>query len=128
MSPAEDLFLSPENLLKLRRVDPLTPPQRPGSRLSGQFIKGPIPLPWLGKVLKLRGKGPLAVALAIRFESGRKNSLKVRLTNPLAAKFGVDRKVKYAALTALEGAGLIKVDRAPKKTPTVTIIEVPAAS
>ncbi len=82
---------------------------------------------WLSRAAKLPGKAPLAVALAIRFESGRKkDSPTIKVTNPLVAKFGVSRRAKYSALEALERAGLIKVAREPKKTPIVTIVEVPA--
>ena len=68
--------------------------------------------------------GGLAVALAIRFESGRRdNAMTVKLTNPLADKFGVSRKSKYAALKALQKAGLVEVVQGPKKTPMVTIVD-----
>jgi hypothetical protein len=134
MPPLPDDLLSSENLKKLCVVGPTSRDQRavvphPRSpRIAGQFLRGPIPMAWLEKAANLPGKGPLAVALAIRFESGRRgNAPSVRLTNSLAARFGVSRKAKYAALLALEGAGLIKVDRSPKRTPTVSIIEVAAA-
>jgi hypothetical protein len=79
---------------------------------------------WLEKAGKSRGKAPLAVALAIRFASGRKDNVRsVRLPNPLVAKLGVSRKSKYAALKVLQTAGLIHVNQEPKKAPMVTIIE-----
>src|SRR4051812_11889091 len=79
-------LLSPQNLQKLRldsTPSPVhVPPTRP--RIIGQFLRGPIPLAWLEKAAKLPGKAPLAVALAIRFESGRRNNARsVKLTNPL---------------------------------------------
>jgi hypothetical protein len=47
---------------------------------------------WLEVATKLPGKAPLAVALAIRFESGRQgNAASVKVTNPLVAKLGVSR-------------------------------------
>jgi hypothetical protein len=83
---------------------------------------------WLEAAARLRGKAPLAVALAIRFEAGRQGHARaVKLTNPLVARLGVTRKSKYAALAALEGAGLIHVVRAPRKAPLVTILEAPAS-
>ena len=39
------------------------------SRVQGEFLKGPIPLDWLSVAAKLRGKAPIAVALAIWFEA-----------------------------------------------------------
>ena len=47
-------------------------------------------------------------------------------TVPLATKtlagIGVDRKVKYRALTRLEQAGLIRVERRGKRSPLVTLL------
>src|SRR5262249_33456282 len=90
----------------------------------GQFLRGPIPLAWLAAAAKLPGKAPLAVALAIRFEAGRRgHDRAVKLTNPLAAQLGVSPKSKYPALNALPQAGLVAVRREPKKAPVITILE-----
>jgi hypothetical protein len=87
-------------------------------------LRGPIPLAWLTAAAKLPGKAPLAVALAIRFEEGRRGKAgSIKVTNPLVAKLGVSRKSKYAALQALQKAGLIAVDQEPRKAPTVTVLE-----
>jgi hypothetical protein len=37
--------------------------------------------------------------------------------------FGITRQAKYRALEALEAAGLISVERRPKKGPVVTILD-----
>ena len=58
------------------------------SRVQGEFLKGPIPLDWLSTAAKLRGKAPLAVALAIWFEAGRRKSNEVILTTAILARFG----------------------------------------
>jgi len=73
-------------------------------RVRGEFLKGPIPLKWLSGAAHLRGKAPLAVALAIMFEAGRRRSNEIILTSAILARFGVNRKAKYRALEALEGA------------------------
>jgi hypothetical protein len=66
----------------------------------------------------------LAVALAIWFLAGlrnRQNDLK--LTTAALKRFGVtDRSTKSRALDALEGAGLVHVERQPGKNPIVTIL------
>jgi hypothetical protein len=90
---------------------------------AGPYVRGPIPLSWLSKAGEIGGKA-LAVALAIRFHSGRQRYARtVAVSNELVEQFGVTRKSKYAALDALEEAGLIRVDQRPKKTPVVTIID-----
>src|SRR5262249_6125014 len=93
------------------------------SRIKGEFLKGPIPLSWLTPASRLRGKAPLAVAMAIWFESGRRRSLEVRLTSAILRRFSVSRKTKYRALDALSKAGLIRVQREPRRNPVVTIVE-----
>ncbi len=48
----------------------------------------------------------------------------LKLTTAVLNRFGINRKVKTRALTALEGAGLISVSRQPGKNPLVSILEV----
>src|SRR5262249_50139747 len=79
--------------------------RRPSHQL-GHFVKGPIPLAWLGSAAGLPGKA-LAVGLAIWFQRGLKKCETVTLTGPILHQFGVDRHAKYRALTALEKAGLV---------------------
>src|SRR4051794_40604721 len=133
-NPSDD-FLSAENLGKLRLGTPPGAPSLPSSareerpRVSGQFLRGPIPLVWLETAARLRGGSPLAVALAIRFQSGRQgNGQPIKVTNELVAKFGVSKKSKYKALKALREAGLIGLQQDPKKSPLVTILQVPATA
>jgi hypothetical protein len=92
-------------------------------RIRGEFLKGPIPLSWLTPASKLPGR-TLAVALAIWFEAGRRKSSEVKLTTAILSRFGVNRKAKYAALAKLEEAKLIRVLRAPRRNPVVTILNL----
>lgn len=93
-------------------------------RIAGEFLKGPIPLPWLTAVTRLSGKAPLAVALAVCFEAGRRKSNEVKLTTAILRRFSVNRKAKYSALKSLEKAGLVRVRREPRRNPVVTILDV----
>ena len=95
------------------------PPLR--TKICGEFLKGPIPLAWLSAAAGIRGKSALAVGLALWFEAGRKRCHEVRLTSAILRRFGVCRKSKYAGLDSLEKAGLIAVNRQPRKNPVVTI-------
>src|SRR6476659_7094044 len=58
-------------------------------QIKGEFLKGPIPLPWLTAASMLPGKAPLAVALAVWFEAGRRKSQEVRLTTAILERFHV---------------------------------------
>ena len=93
-------------------------------KISGEFLKGPVPLLWLTAAAQLSGKAPLAVGLAIWFESGRRKSNEVKLTSAILQRFAIKRKSKYTALNSLEDAGLIRVRREPRKNPVVTILEI----
>jgi len=92
-------------------------------RIRGEFLKGPIPLDWLGTAAKLPGKAPLATALAIVFEVGRRRSPEITLTTAILQRFGVGRKAKYRALKHLQSAGLIAVHQKPRRNPVVTILD-----
>jgi len=98
--------------------------QKVQKKISGEFLKGPIPLLWLTAASNLSGKAPLAVGLAIWFESGRRKSNEVKLTSAILQRFAIKRKSKYTALISLEDAGLIRVRREPRKNPVVTILEI----
>jgi hypothetical protein len=97
-------------------------------RIKGEFLKGPIPLSWLTVAAKLSGKAPVAVALALWFQVGRRRSKEVRLTTAVIERFGIDRKAKYRGLSALEQAGLIKVRRELRRNPVVTVVDQLVAS
>lgn len=116
---------TPTALARLADAKAFTKPKPKAKKISGEFLKGPIPLPWLTAVTKLSGKAPLAVALAICFEAGRRKRLnELKLTTAILERFSVNRKAKYTALKSLEGAGLVRVRREPRRNPVVTILDV----
>jgi hypothetical protein len=98
-------------------------PPAKSRRINGEFLRGPIPLNWLSTASGLPGKAPLAVALAIWFERGRRKSNTIILTTAIIKRFGVGRKAKYTGLQALEAAGLIEVQRTPRRNPIVRVLE-----
>ena len=117
-------FLKINNLAASPKVAAKSVDQKEKKKILGEFLKGPIPLPWLTVAAQLSGKAPVAVGLAIWFESGRRKSNEVKLTTAILQRFAVKRKSKYSALKSLEDAGLIRVRREPRKNPVVTILEV----
>jgi len=127
-TPMDDVF---DDLDRFRVSDSVRqlinskPPAMPKARKAKtEFLKGPIPIPWLLRAVQLPGKAPLAVALAIWFEAGRRKSNEVKLTTAILNRFNVNRKAKYRALKMLEEAGLIRVYRKPRCNPAVTILEI----
>lgn len=128
--PTLDRLRLPDD--QIAKHTPATPKEKVNSsrtpKIRGEFLKGPIPLEWLGRAAKLRGKASLATALAIWFEVGRRRSNEIKLTTAILARFGVNRKAKYRALKQLEGANLISVVRPPRKNPIVTVLIVDSES
>jgi hypothetical protein len=128
----DDFFDNPDRLrLHLSRQEERSPANEKRTavfpktrRVNGEFVKGPLPLDWLSSACKLRGKSPLTVALAILFEVGRRKSNQIVLTTAICERFGVNRKAKYRGLSALEAAGLILVNRRPRKNPIITVLDV----
>jgi hypothetical protein len=97
--------------------------------VDGKFLRGPIPLSWLGRACRLSGAKVVAVALAVWFLAGLRGKREgLQLTKATLKHFGVvDRSAKYRALKELERAGLIRAERRRGKNPLVTIVEGGAA-
>lgn len=87
-----------------------------------QYLEGPIPLDWLSAAARLPGKS-LHVGMAIWFIGGLRKSRVVLLSNIISLRFGLDRNAKYRALTWLEAAGLIAVERKLGRVPKITILD-----
>ncbi len=85
------------------------------------FIKGPIPLDWMGAANSLPGKAG-AVGLGLWFLKGVTRSNEVKVTGQVEKIAGCSRKSLYAGLAALERARLIRVQRKPGCRPVVEII------
>ncbi len=88
----------------------------------GKFLKGPIPWDWLTKAVDLPGK-VLALSLVLWREVGCQKSYTVRLSPSAVKAFGVSRTTAYVALTRLEHAGLVSVERHRGRAPRVTILD-----
>lgn len=97
-----------------------TPPRH---KRGEPFLKGPIPLDWLGRAAGLRGKSPVVVALALWFQAGVDKRRTVSLTGSLLGRFGSKRHSGYRGLVKLEQAGLVSVDRRPGRSPVVTLLD-----
>lgn len=86
------------------------------------FLRGPIYYLPLVKASNLPGRA-IHVFIVICFLYGVTNSRTFKLKNSLLREFGVKRCAGYAALKALENAGLVSVVRRNGCNPIVTILE-----
>ena len=89
---------------------------------GGEFIMR-VPVDWITAAAALPGRA-VVVGLALRFKAGVSKRRQVKVTRTLLGKFGLDRHAGRRALQALEGAGLITVDRGPGRSPIATIHEI----
>ena len=97
------------------------PVQKPPTRLTEPFLKGPIPLSWLAKAGKLPGRA-LHVGTVIWQRAGVERKQTVSVPSQILAEFGVDRFAKKRALDALAKAGLISVVHHRGRNPVATIV------
>ena len=100
------------------RFDAASGEFRPYTRVE-RYVRT-IPFAWLRRANRLPGRAA-AVATALWFLSGVKKSATFRLTAEAVDLAGCGRKPLYRALTALEQAGLIGVQRRPGARPIITI-------
>ena len=92
-------------------------------RINGLFVKGPIPWCCLLKAMALPGKA-LHVALLLWQRRGMVKGRAVHLCLTTTPQSGIPTRTAQRAMTALEGAGLVKVKRKPGSGLSVTILDV----
>jgi hypothetical protein len=93
--------------------------------IVGGFLRGPIPLSWLKRLCHEKcGRTAHSAALAVWYVAGLRKSSTVTFTSKVALQFGLDRTGKARGIKSLEAAGLIAVEKRPRKNPLITILEV----
>jgi hypothetical protein len=123
MSVMNDLF-NPERLRMPTAVLAVPAGERARKRAQlkrgEKFLKGPVPWTWLSRAGQLPGKA-LHVGIALWHLAGLNRSGRLALSGSLLRQMGVKRVASYRALTALEQAGLVSVERCVGRQPIVTI-------
>jgi len=87
------------------------------------FIK--FPCSWATRLTTARRISTYRIALHLLYQHWRTSGRPSPLSNVALLRAGVSRREKWRALEELESAGLIKVERRPRKSPVVTILVVP---
>jgi hypothetical protein len=87
------------------------------------YLRGPIPLEWIGKAACLPGR-VLHVGLALWHVSALKKQNVVKMQRKILELFGVSREVYKKGLDQLAAIGLVSVEPKPGATPIVTILDV----
>jgi hypothetical protein len=118
----DSLRLTPEQVEAAAKIPRRRKPRsqrKPRRVFAGDFVPA-LPLAWANKADCLPGKA-LHVALAVWRQAALKKSMTTSLPNGTLAGYGMKERAKRAALLALEGAGLIRVEWKPGCNPIVTI-------
>ena len=93
----------------------------PRPRRGERFLKGPIPMSWLGIAARQPGKA-LHVAIMLWHLAGIQRGGRVSLSLSRMDVLGIKRTSASRGLKALETAGLVSVVRHPGRRPQVTIL------
>jgi hypothetical protein len=101
---AELWAVTPEKIKKRRR----------------HFVR--VPWTWVEKLSKTRSANTYRVALYVLYLHWKGDGNPIKLANGMLAIDGVTRFSKWRALRELEHAGLIRIERRPKKSPTITVV------
>jgi hypothetical protein len=116
-------IITPDEAAELLRAGAAT---RANQKRQDKFIFR-IPL-WWWYAMPARAKnvgGLLWFLVGVEAKYKREEDrLTVVLTNWRCDEHGIDRRAKYTSLRLLERAGLITVERRPRRNPIVTLIAV----
>ena len=102
------------------------------SRQYNQFIRGPLPLKWFQKASTI-SRSAAVVGLIIwgiayqkklwGYDSQRRTSGHIKVTNQTCMKWGICGNSKNIALRMMEEARLIRLDTKRGRSPVVQIID-----
>ena len=102
------------------------------SRQYKEFIRGPLPLKWFQKASTIsRTAGMVGLIIWMiayqkklwGYDSQRRTSGAMKVTNQTCMKWGVCGNSKNTALRLMEEAGLIRLDTKRGRSPIVQIID-----
>jgi len=83
-----------------------------------------VPLQWAAKMTAATETPKAMVGVWLLYRAWQKKSLTFDVPNEALAAFGISRNTKSRALRQFEAAGLIKVQRRPRKSPLVTLLRL----
>ena len=95
---------------------------RQASRARSRFVKGQLPMGWIGAAVRCGDTKALPVLLALKAkaDAGRETWVKPPATS--LQDLGVGRMARSRAIAALERAGLVEVRRRRGRPPLVRLV------
>jgi hypothetical protein len=107
----------PWHVKRLRELEASAPVKR---RKVEPFVK--VPLWWIAQATKATNTGRALVCIELLYAAWKAKRSTFPLPNGRLARLGIKRETKRRALRDLERAGLIAVERPPRKTPIITLV------
>ena len=96
------------------------------TRQTRPFVKGPISVNWLKHAGEINSKYAILTGLALHYQAGLERSQQdIRLTAKLMNKFGLPDRSARRAISQLEAADLVTVQRPRGQRIIVSIIDKP---
>jgi len=109
----------PWHIKRLRELEAAAPKHK-RKKWQKRFVS--VPLAWADQLKTCDSAATFKLALLLLYEHWHSSGSTIRLTNPLAAKWGILPDAKSWSLAYLERMGLISVEKRSRKTPLVTVL------
>ena len=109
-----------------------TPNRTTKSRQYKEYVRGPLPLMWFQRASTISATAGVIGIIIWReayqkklwgYDSQRRTSGSIKVTNQTCMKWGVCGNSKNTALRVMEEAGLIRLDLKRGRSPVVQIID-----
>ena len=119
-------------LLSIMSLDSSILKRTSKSRQYRQYVRGPLPLKWFQKASNISRTAGVVGLIIWRiayqsklwgYDSQRRTSGHIKVTNQTCKKWGVCGNSKNAALRLMEEAGLIRLDLKRGRSPIVQIVD-----
>jgi hypothetical protein len=107
----------PWHVKRLRELEAAAPIKR---KKVEPFVK--VPLWWIAQATKATNTARALVCIELLYAAWKAKRPTFPLPNGQLTRRGIKRETKRRALRDLERAGLITVERPPRKTPIVTLV------
>jgi hypothetical protein len=117
----ENLRLTPEQAATIGMKVKGARQRKRTKRTMDPFVKVPIGSLVAGSGV-LRGTKQVLVWIYLHHKVWKDGNATVKIANQTLESWGVGRKEKYKALHSLKEAGLISIERRPRRSPLVTIL------
>ncbi len=112
----------PDHLLPTRVVSSGSAETRRRSRQRSTFVKGPLPMGWIGAAVRCGDARALPVLLALKAKADAGRETWVKPPATALQDLGIGRMARSRAITALEHAGLVEVSRRCGRPPLVRLL------